>query len=78
MPERSKSTVSTDSEQWTVVVRDETLLVGRQHVWRFVQLRNGAGRLSAGVQCVDCGLVERIADHELRRFGQQRQGRQLT
>lgn len=67
--ERHKNTDSPADEQWEIVSGRDDKTPGVVHMWRLVQLRNRAGMLSPGVQCVDCGLIERIKTRSLTRFG---------
>ena len=59
-PTQHQSSGSDDSEQWSVVERDDGLSEF-PHNWQMVKLRSArSGKLSAGLRCLDCGRIERI------------------
>lgn len=64
-----KSIGPSDDEQWEVV--EKTYDAGRDcsHLWSIVQLRNRAGRLSAGVICKTCGHIVPVPKTQLTRYG---------
>lgn len=69
LPDELKGTLVPLGDQWTVVTSAELAAQVTGHRWRMVTLRNRAGQLSAGLQCVDCDLVERVTDRQLRSHG---------
>lgn len=58
------------SGQWSIVDNRQEAAEATEHRWRMVTLRNGAGRLSAGLHCLHCGRVEPVSDRSIRSHGQ--------
>lgn len=69
MSERSQGSRSVPDEQWVVVTSRQLEDGIARHEWQFVTLRNQAGRLSAGLRCIECGLVERVSESQMKGHG---------
>jgi len=64
MPDTGKDSGKDAPDQWSVVQEEPPMFDLCQHVYRIVRLRNQAGKLSSGVQCIRCGDVERVTDRQ--------------
>jgi hypothetical protein len=69
--ERDKNSDSSSNDQWHVVSKETLRDQMRFHQWRMVTLRNQAGKLSPGLQCDDCGAIERLTQSQIRSHGNQ-------
>ena len=70
MPERSQGSRSSSEEQWEIIDGVRIAVENEAHVWRWVMLQSNRGQRSAGLQCLDCGLIERLSERQLRSHGQ--------